>query len=172
MKILVTWWSSTGNTKKVAEAIFEALPGEKTIKPFAEVESIDSYDLVFVGFPVRQFGVHAGVRKFISTHAAGKKIALFVTHAMLSQGNDPAKQRLLEKELERCRTAFSESELVGFFHCQGELSEPVAAELMQSGIPMLQGFASMQPLTAGHPDQSELEQAKDFTSKVITGDMR
>ena len=31
MKSLVLWSSRTGNTKAVAEAIFEALPGEKEI---------------------------------------------------------------------------------------------------------------------------------------------
>ena len=167
MKILVTYWSGTGNTRKVAEAIFRALPGEKTIKPFDKVETLDGYDIAFIGFPVMQFGPPPAARKFIAAHATGRKIALFITHAMLTRGGDTGQQAMLEKELEKCRTACSNAELVDLFHCQGELSIEAARELIASNIPMLAQFAAMQPLTAGHPDQVELEQAEEFALKVI-----
>ena len=44
MKSLVTYMSQTGNTKKIAEAIFEELPGEKEIKPLDEVFETDDAD--------------------------------------------------------------------------------------------------------------------------------
>nr|MQY61352.1 flavodoxin [bacterium] len=44
-KILVTYLSQTGNTKKIAEAIFEDLEGDKTIKPMDEVQKIEGYSL-------------------------------------------------------------------------------------------------------------------------------
>ena len=51
MKSLVLWSSRTGNTKAVAEAIFEALPGETEImEEGREGNDLSSYDLVFVGF--------------------------------------------------------------------------------------------------------------------------
>ena len=48
MKILVTYYSESGNTKKLAEAIYDAIeePG-KEILPVQEVQSVDSYDLIF-----------------------------------------------------------------------------------------------------------------------------
>ena len=168
MKILVTYWSQTGNTRKVAEAIFSSLGGEKTIKPFDEVENLGGFDLVFIGFPVMQFGPPAPARKFIAAHAPGRKIALFITHAMLMQNDDQQKQVLLEKELEKCKAVCSKSELVGLFHCQGELSEKIANELMASSIPMLMEFAGMRPLTIGHPDQGELEHAQTFARNIAT----
>ncbi len=33
MKVIVTYMSRTGNTKKVAEAIFQEIKGKKEIKP-------------------------------------------------------------------------------------------------------------------------------------------
>ena len=162
MKILVTWYSETGNTRKVADAIYEALAGDKTMMPFSEVESLGGYDLTFLGFPVKRFGVPGPAREFIAKHATGKRIALFVTHAMTSESEDPQQQALLEKELDKCRTACSKSELVAFFHCRGELSEQIADELRSSNIPMLMEFAGMRDLTLGHPDQSELEAARNF----------
>jgi len=162
MKVLVTYWSQTGNTKRVAEAVFEALPGEKTILPMDQVTSADGFDLILAGFPVMQFGPSAFAGEFIRRHTAGRKTALFVTHAMPVHSDDPRQQALLEKVLSRCRAAASASEMVGFFHCQGELSEKTASGLMESDIPELRRFASMRPLTLGHPGREALEQAGLF----------
>ncbi len=40
MKVLVTYLSRTGNTRKVAQAIFEEIKDEKEIKPIADVDSL------------------------------------------------------------------------------------------------------------------------------------
>jgi flavodoxin len=168
MNTLVAYWSQTGNTRKIAEAIYETLSGEKEIKSFDEVDSLDEFDLTFIGFPVMQFGPPMQAKKFIATQAKGRTIALFVTHATLSANDDPSQQDLLEKELNRCRTACSQSVLVGMFHCQGELSEKMANELHGSGISMLMEFAALRPITIGHPDHQEIEKAKDFALKMTT----
>jgi flavodoxin len=168
MKTLVTYWSQTGNTRKIAEAIYETLSCEKEIKSFDEVDSLEGFDLTFIGFPVMQFGPPVQAKKFIATKAKGKTIALFVTHATLSASDNPSQQDLLEKELNRCRAACSQSDLVGMFHCQGELSEKMANELHGSGISMLMEFAALRTLTIGHPDEQEIEQAKDFSLKMTT----
>jgi flavodoxin len=166
MKIMVTYWSQTGNTKKVAEAIFRAIPFEKTIQPLNEVDTLDGYDLIFIGFPVMQFGSPPPARKFIKTHATGKNIALFVTHAMLSDKADPLQQAMLGKELDKCAETCASANLLGLFHCQGELSEKMAAELTASGIPMLMEFAAMRPATLGHPTAGEIELAEKFGAHV------
>jgi len=168
MKYLVTFWTQTGKTKKIAEAIFSALPGDKTIKPFDEVDTLEGFDLTFIGFPIMQFGPPLVAKKFLSAHAPDKKIALFVTHAMLNRSEDPQQKAILEKELERCRSACSKSELVDLFHCQGELSEKSADELTATNIPMLMAFAGMRSLTVGHPDIDELEKARIFACNIIS----
>lgn len=168
MKLLVTYWSQTGNTKRVAEAIFSVLPAEKIIIPIEMVESLDEFALSFIGFPVMQFGPPQAARKFFGDHAHGRKIALFITHAMLSQNEDRYQQAMLEKELEKCRLVCSQSELAGFFHCQGELSEKLASDLLASNFPMLAEFAGMRPQTVGHPDPEELVQAGKFALDVLT----
>jgi flavodoxin len=167
MKYLVTYWSQTGNTKKVAEAIFDVLPGEKLLKPFDEVDRLDGFDLIFIGFPIMQFGPPPAAKKFLSTQTKGKNIALFVTHAMLSQSDDPRQQAILHKELDKCCEICAGSSMIGTFHCQGELSEKIADELMASNITMLMEFAAMRPLTIGHPNESELAHAQKFARAVI-----
>lgn len=164
MKSLVAFFSLTGNTRKVAEAIFHALPDEKDLKTLAEVTYPEDYDLVFIGFPVMQFGPPREVRKFAREHPGLKKVALFVTHAMPAGSTDPFQKEMLERELGRCRELFPD--VAGFFHCQGELAEKTAEELIASGIPMLAEFAAMRPLTIGHPDPAELGAARRFALQM------
>ena len=44
MKSLVCYSSKTGNTKKVAEAVYEALPEPKHLRTVDEVENVEDYD--------------------------------------------------------------------------------------------------------------------------------
>ena len=115
MSYLVTYFSQTGNTRKVAEAIFEVIPGKKILKPIDEVDTLDGYDLAFIGFPIMQFGPPMTVKKFIGEHATGKKIALFITHAMPPVSEDPQQKAMLERELDKCRAACSKSNIKGLF---------------------------------------------------------
>ncbi|MFH2098007.1 MAG: flavodoxin family protein, partial [Pseudomonadota bacterium] len=51
MKVLVTYQSETGNTEKVARAIFEGIEeslATKTLAPMGEVEDVSGFDLIFV----------------------------------------------------------------------------------------------------------------------------
>ena len=50
MKTLVTYSTLTGNTKKVAEAVFEAVSGEKEIMDIKSIKETDGYDRILVGY--------------------------------------------------------------------------------------------------------------------------
>lgn len=167
MKLLVVYLSFSGSTKRLAEAIFAALPEEKEIRPMAEISSLEGYDLVFLGFPVMQFGPPAEAVQFISGLAAGRRLALFVTHAMDPASQDAFQQALLAKELAKCRAACKGAELAGMFHCRGELSAKAAEDLVSTGIPMLAQFASLRPMTLGHPSRSEMEEAAGFARSLL-----
>ena len=51
MKSLVVYSSQTGNTRKLAKAVFEALPGEKTLYPVDEAPDPSDYGFIAVGHP-------------------------------------------------------------------------------------------------------------------------
>ena len=161
MKTLVTYFSQTGKTKLVAEAIFGAVEGEKDLKPMEEVVSWEGYDLVFVGFPVIAFGPAREGKEFLERKAAGKKVALFITHAA------PEGEEVLGEWLGRCREAASSAHLVGFFDCQGELSGAVADALLRSDDPMLRSFGERRTETIGQPDETRLQRARDFARQVM-----
>jgi flavodoxin len=92
-KTLVTYFSRTGNTKLVAEAIFAALSGDKAILPMAEASDLSTYRLVFAGFPVQSHSVPYPVEVFLKSIPEGKQVALFSTHGSLT-GSDLSRQAL------------------------------------------------------------------------------
>jgi flavodoxin len=161
MKVIVTYMSQTGNTKKVAEAIFQEIKGEKEIKPMSEVDSLDSYDIAFIGFPI-QGGQPAGEAKsFLEQHSKGKNVAIFVTHA--SPEDYPGVKECLNK----CGAAAVGANLRGIFGCQGELSQTIADFMLNSGDPGLVEAAKKRSLTVGQPDATKLKKARNFAREII-----
>jgi flavodoxin len=161
MKALVVYFSQSGQTKKVADAIFEALTCDKEIAELGEVSSLEDYDLSFIGFPVIVFGPAPQAKEFMQNNAGGKKVALFVTHAA------PKGEEGLEEWLDKCREAASGTDLHGVFDCQGELAEQIAEFLMKSDNPMLQEFGRHRPDTLGQPDEASLARAGEFARQML-----
>jgi len=106
----VTYVSQTGNTKKAAEAIFDEIQGDKDIKELSELNSLDGYDLCFVGFPIIAFGPNPTVKEFLEKSAAGKKLAMFVTHGAHEDQED------LPPWLEKYREAAVGADIIAFFN--------------------------------------------------------
>jgi len=121
MRALVVYLSQTGNTRKIAEAIFDEISCEKEIKKLEEVSNIDNYNIVFAGFPVWQFGPAEPAKKFLAEHSKGKKIALFVTHAMDKNAADEKNSARLNTIIDKCKAPAAEGDLAGFFNCQVNL---------------------------------------------------
>ena len=160
MKTAVVYLSQTGRTMKVAEAIARGIEGDVDIKRMSDVQSLDGYDLVFFGMPIHGFGAPKGVQDFLEHTCTGKKVALFVTHAA------PEGMDLLTGWLDNCKAAAACADVVGFFHCQGELAEPIRQYMLASDNKMLQEFAQMGDITKGQPDESRLRQATEFGREV------
>ncbi|MCK7481933.1 MAG: flavodoxin family protein [Candidatus Moduliflexus flocculans] len=115
-KTLVTYFSRTGNTRLVAEAIFGALSGDKTLKPMAEAGDLAPYALVFAGFPVQTHSVPYPAEVFLKTVPEGKKVALFSTHGSVTGS------RLSREALEYASVLVAKARLVGTFSCRGKVS--------------------------------------------------
>jgi len=161
MRVLVTYFTQTGNTKKIAEAIYGAIAETKEIKELAAVESLESHDLSFIGFPIMAFGPAKPAREFLEAHAAGRQVALFITHA------SPEDSERLAEWLAACRQAAASTKLVGVFHCQGELAESIAGLLAQSDDPEIRAFADGRSQTLGQPDEARLEKARVFAREIV-----
>ncbi len=161
MKVLVGYMSQTGNTKKVAEAIFSQIQADKEIKSLDEIQSLEGYDLAFIGFPIQAFAPINDAKVFLEQHSAGRKLALFVTHAT------PEDYEELPGWLDKCKEAAAAGNLVGFFDCQGELAEAIAEMLKQSDDPKMVWFGNLRPSTIGQPDEARLERARAFARDMM-----
>jgi flavodoxin len=155
----VAYFSQTGNTRKVADAIAGALPGEVPVTDL-EHAALDGADVVFVGMPVVRFGAPDEARAFLREHCRGRRVALFVTHAA---GEDTPE---LQPWLQTCRDAADGCEVVGFFHCQGQLAAPVMQFMLASDMPDLVRFAQMADVADGQPDAARLDAARRFAEQV------
>lgn len=159
-KTLVTYFSRTGNTKLVAQAIFEAVSGDKTIKPMTEAGDLAPYHLIFAGFPVQTHSLPYPVEVFLKSISDGKKVALFSTHGAV------AGSRLSREALEYASVLISKARIVGTFSCRGKVSGAALEVLKQS--PEHEAWADMAASAATHPDASDLEDAKAFARWVVT----
>lgn len=161
MKVLVTYVSRTGNTKKVAEAIFDQIREAKEIKELQQVDALDGYDLVFVGFPIEIYGPAKAAADFLEKQATNRKIALFITHAAPQDSPD------LPGYLASSRAAAAQANLVSIFDCQGELSEQIADFMAKSNDEKLAAWAKERPSTIGHPDAASLDRARLWAKEVM-----
>ncbi len=160
MRTLVTYMSQTGNTKKVAEAIFEEVQGEKELKELSETNSLDGYDLTFVGFPTQAFGPAQAAKEFLANNCNGKRIALFITHGVTLDFED------LPKWLDSCRQAASGANIVGLHNCQGEIAEFLLDAATKSDDPLMQKLAEAGATGTGQPDVASLDRARAFAREM------
>lgn len=161
MKVLVAYTSQTGNTKKVAEAIFGEIQVEKDLKEIKELGGLEGYDLYFVGCPIQAYGPANPAKTLLEAHASGKDIALFITHASHEDSEH------LPPWLDACRAAAAGANIVGFFNCRGELDQKVADMMKKSDDPNLSAWADMRDETLGQPDAERLERARAFARDTI-----
>lgn len=161
MKVLVAYMSQTGNTKKVAEAIYEAIPAQKEIKRVEEVKSLEGYDLSFLGFPMHALGPAEPVINFLKSHVKDRPIALFITHA------SPEDAPPLQGWLQKFKDAAVEANIVGMFNCQGEMSEELANYLLKHPDPQRQEWGKTRHTTLGQPDATRIEKARIFAREIM-----
>ena len=161
MKVIVAYFSYSGRTKQVAEAIFQEIQAKKEIKELKDITTLEGYDFVFVGFPVHGFDAPEEAKTFLDRHCRGRKIALFVTHGA------PEHSTELQPWLKKCREAASTADVIDMFNCQGELAQDVADALLASDNPHYRMWGEHRHTTLGQPDESRLELARAFARETL-----
>jgi len=161
MKALVTYFSQTGNTEKVARAIYDGIEmAEKDFIPVSDVRDVDPYDVVFCGFPVQAHSVPAIVETFLEGLPEGAKVALFGTHGSLRGGE------LAVQAFYHAIPITPKLRILGTFGCRGKVKHGLLEVLMKK--PENMAWAIEAQSAASHPDRADLEDAADFARKMIT----
>jgi flavodoxin len=160
MKTLVTYYSESGNTEKVAKAIYEGLEAtENEIAKISEEKSFDDDDVIFVGFPVHGSSVPPKVEKCIKCIPEGKMLAFFGTHGSLRGGP------LAISAFHYAITLAPKANIIGTFGCRGEVKASLLEGLMNKAE---YRFWALEAQSAtGHPDDADLEDAKQFAEQML-----
>jgi len=159
MKALVTYYSKSGNTEKLARAIYEAIHVEKEIIPVGSVQNTEGYDVIFVGFPVQAHSVPATVHPFFKGLPVGQKLVLFCTHGSLKGGHLP------KQAIEHALSLAPRAKIIGTFCARGEVEPKVIEGLMNK--PEHSAWAE-EALGAGdHPDEADLADVQEFARGII-----
>ena len=145
MKALVIYYSKTGNTKKIAEAIAEELKAE--LKSVDEPIEVGNYDLICVGTSVYAGCVCSKIKNFMNNlpNLEGKKTAGFCTMALIG-----AKSTLhFIKE----KFQFKKAVFLGGF-----------SSISQTGIFFGYGPRLWAP---GRPNERDVEGARSFARSLV-----
>ncbi len=111
MTVAVRYFSRTGNTKKLADAIAQELGVEAKTTDSALEENVD---LLFLGTAMYAAGVDPAIDEFVKTNAAKiGKIASFCTTAVA-----PSTFKLVKKIAEANNVQLMDNE----FHCKGKFT--------------------------------------------------
>lgn len=161
MRVLVAYMSSTGNTKKIAEAIYGEIVADKEIKPVSEVETLEGYDMAFLGFPTHGYGPDKKTKAILEKLCKdNKRVALFVTHAA------PETEPEVAEYIVKFKQAASGAEIVGTFDCQGQLASGVKFIMKISPNKKLRSDAKRDN-SQGQPDADRIEKARAFARDTM-----
>ena len=159
MRVLVAYYSESGNTEKLAQAIFDSISTDtKQIATVGDANTED-YDVIFVGFPGQASSVPKKVEKFIKEIPEGKKLAFFVTHGSLRGG------RLAITALHHALSLALKRTVLGTFGCRGEVKASIIESLKNKPEHKIWVMEALS--AAGHPDEADLEDGKEFANLMI-----
>lgn len=163
--ILIAYSSRTGNTEKVAKAIFEAAPSRCDIKRISEVKGISNYNLIIIGYWIDKGLPSQEARDFL-TRLDEKNIAVFQT-----LGANPSGEHAMACFVNAGKLLPKTTKVLGALSLRGAISPQLIAAMskLPKGHPH-----SPSPETrarweaaASHPDAADLKSAQTFMLKII-----
>ena len=170
MKVLVTFFSQSGNTEKIAKAIWEeaSQANEADCKKLEDItpDEVAGYDVIFIGSPLHSGSLAAPVKECLGVLQAtsGQKLAGFITHFAPAYPDqdmegfaEPIKAACKEKSIE----------YVGCFDCQGFLSESMHAAVQKKMNLTDEQWADMVKQMTGRPNEEDVANAKACAREVL-----
>jgi len=168
MRILITYYSNTGNTEKIAKSMAEGLAhAEVDIKPVGDTDpnSLRSYDLVLLGSGIYASKVSKEIVNLVKkTEELPENFVLFCTHASVTNYQNGF--RTVKKAIDKVG-----SKIIAEWDCRGEnlgMSEEQQKSML-AALPEAQRKKAEkdQKELKGHPNAEDLESAKNFALNLI-----
>ncbi|MCP4137045.1 MAG: flavodoxin [bacterium] len=169
-KVLITYYSQTGNTEKIAKAISEEIKGDCDID-MVSIDAVsgvkpDQYKLVFVGSPIHAGGLAGPIKEFLETlpESGDYKIAGYITHSAPTYTKEDFLKGLNTLE-ETCGQ--KSIPYLGSFDCQGYLNPQI-----HDMVKKMKGFSDEEwadrcKQMEGHPNKEDEAKAKEFARSIV-----
>jgi flavodoxin len=148
MKSLIVYSSQTGNTRKLAEAVFEALPGKKALYSVDEAPDPSGYGFIAVGFWLMQGKPDPKSSKYLGK-IGEKPLFLFASH-----GAGAASDHAI-KGMEVAKSFAPDSDIWGTYSCQGEVDQKILEKASKKPEPPV--WLTDAPNAKGHPNSADIE---------------
>ncbi|MCJ7772103.1 MAG: flavodoxin family protein [Desulfobacterales bacterium] len=170
MKVLVTYFSQTGNTKLIADAILQEVSQSNEVD-LIKIEETDpgtlsEYDAVFVGSPIHAGGLAAQVKELLEALPQNPKfkLAAFITHASSAYEKDG-----FDKGIQSLDDITKSKKItyLGSYDCQGRLSEEIQPIVQQSRGESDEEWGKRMAECNEHPNAEDEQKAKEFAKKVL-----
>jgi flavodoxin len=168
MKVLVAYYSMSGNTEKLARAIHEeaSKDHESYLKKVDEVDPkwLNKHDVLFVGSPTHAGELSAAVKKFMTELPKSPrfKVAAFITHASPEW-----------TEYGKCFTAFEafakekEFTLLGCCDCQAKLAPEIQPYVKEARKASEAEWAEVMKSIEKRPNAGDLRNARKFAREML-----
>lgn len=182
LKVLVAYYGETGNTEKIAKAIYEeaSKKHETHLKRIQDInaDTLNKYDLVFLGSACHSSDLATPVKKLLKALPESPKFKLagFFTHSTYTPQQTQHSARaptLFNKWASQCIHTFenvSKEKRInfkGYYHCQGAPSRPIQAFIRAEIIGSGSEWETYMQEARKHPTQEDLEKAADFARKIM-----
>jgi flavodoxin I len=157
MKSLVVYSSQTGNTQKLAESVYAALPGEKEIWLVDEAPAPENFDVVAAGFWLQAGKPDPKAAAYLA-RVKNTRLFLFATHGAAA-GSAHARNAM-----DHARNLAPDASVIGTFSCQGEVSPKVLEKIRAKDPqpPWIQDAAG----AVGHPGAEDIARLDDVINAL------
>lgn len=166
MKAVVIYSSLTGNTEKVARALYESITFEKEIFKSSEEVNLEKYDLIAFGYWVNK-GICDDKIKEMLENTHNREIVLFGT---LGASDSGEYYESVKKRIEGLVP--SDNKILGHFLCQGKISEALTErykEILKKNPhdEHIKVQLKNHEEASSHPNHEDLEKAKRFIENIL-----
>lgn len=181
MKILTAYFSETGNTARVAQAINDQMLSQGqdvhlrelgTINP----ETLNDYDLVFLGSPCHDADLAMPVKQFLEQIPVSStfKLGGFATHASYTPAGGEREREVFNKWASQSKLSFLQAsqekgiDFLGYFSCQGAPSPPIEQFIHDTIVTDEGEWVEYIEEVRKHPNSDDLQKARQFAQEILT----
>lgn len=165
MKILIAYSSVTGNTEKIAKALYECCENADLLK-IKDVKSFDKYDLIIIGGWIAKGDFNQEVKDRL-VEIKNKNVGFFFTLGAYPTGVHAYKC------LDTIKNSFlkNNNKILGHFHCMGRVSQGLRDKMLKypeghSHFPDKDRLKRWE-ISDTHPNEEDIFGAKHAMASIL-----